>query len=254
MTKFSVLQCLNSQTHLGHKTSEWNPNMASFILGQRLNHHVLDISKQQSSLKRALRVASQTAASVGTDGILFMGKSPKTVGSARAFRSHNPYEQILKNSACSVGASYFNGDTQVWVNGTFTNWQQTSKASNSGFAAAQGSSSRKYVPGLDESHAGAAANPLPESTHTLEVLTNNRMALPSLIFAIGVSNLEQPLREAHKVGIPIIGVLDSDCNPRISNQFIDYIIPGNDDSIRSYAFFCSLISQAIQEGKQKIGA
>ena len=122
------------------------------------------------------------------------------------------------------------------------------------------------MPGLAESHAGAAANLLPESTHTLEtragfrtpsefeVLTNNRMALPSLIFAIGVSNLEQPLREAHKVGIPIIGVLDSDCNPRISNQFIDYIIPGNDDSIRSYAFFCSLISQAIQEGKQKIGA
>ena len=110
------------------------------------------------------------------------------------------------------------------------------------------------MPGLAESHAGTAANPLPESTHTLEVLTNNRMALPSLIFAIGVSNLEQPLREAHKVGIPIIGVLDSDCNPRISNQFIDYIIPGNDDSIRSYAFFCSLISQAIQEGKQKIGA
>ena len=110
------------------------------------------------------------------------------------------------------------------------------------------------MPGLAESHAGAAANLLPESTHTIEVLTNNRMALPSLIFAIGVSNLEQPLREAHKVGIPIIGVLDSDCNPRISNQFIDYIIPGNDDSIRSYAFFCSLISQAIQEGKQKIGA
>lgn len=85
----------------------------------------------------------------------------------------------------------------------------------------------------------------------MQKLTNNRMSLPSLIFAIGVSGLEQPLREAHKVGIPIIAVLDSDCNPRINNQFIDYIIPGNDDSIRSYAFFCALISQAIQEGKAR---
>ena len=75
---------------------------------------------------------------------------------------------------------------------------------------------------------------------------SNQMALPSLIFAIGLSGLEQPLREAHKVGIPIIAVVDSDCNPRINDRFIDYIIPGNDDSIRSYAFFCSLACQAIQ--------
>ena len=76
-------------------------------------------------------------------------------------------------------------------------------------------------------------------------LTTNQLALPSLIFAIGLSGLEQPLREAHKVGIPIIAVVDSDCNPRVNDRFIDYIIPGNDDSIRSYAFFYSLVCQAI---------
>ena len=70
--------------------------------------------------------------------------------------------------------------------------------------------------------------------------------LPNLIFAIGLSGLEQPLREASKVGIPIVAVVDSDCNPRVNDRFIDYIIPGNDDSIRSYAFFCSLVCQAIQ--------
>jgi len=78
-------------------------------------------------------------------------------------------------------------------------------------------------------------------------LTNNRLALPSLIFAVGLSGLEQPLREAHKVGIPIIAVVDSDCNPRVNDRFIDYIIPGNDDSVRSYAFFYSLVCQAIQK-------
>jgi len=84
-----------------------------------------------------------------------------------------------------------------------------------------------------------------EASQSSPVLSN-QIALPSLIFAIGLSGLEQPLREAHKVGIPIIAVVDSDCNPRLNDRFIDYIIPGNDDSIRSYAFFCSLVSQAIQ--------
>jgi hypothetical protein len=81
-------------------------------------------------------------------------------------------------------------------------------------------------------------------------LTTNQLALPSLIFAIGLSGLEQPLREAHKVGIPIIAVVDSDCNPRVNDRFIDYIIPGNDDSIRSYAFFYSLVCQAIGTGSE----
>ena len=84
-----------------------------------------------------------------------------------------------------------------------------------------------------------------EASQSSSVLSN-QIALPSLIFAIGLSGLEQPLREAHKAGIPIIAVVDSDCNPRLNDRFIDYIIPGNDDSFRSYAFFCSLVSQAIQ--------
>ena len=86
------------------------------------------------------------------------------------------------------------------------------------------------------------AGPCPTTTQ----LTNNRLVLPSLIFAIGLSGLDQPLREAHKVGIPIIAIVDSDCNPRTTDRFIDYIIPGNDDSVRSYAFFTSLVCQAIK--------
>ena len=78
--------------------------------------------------------------------------------------------------------------------------------------------------------------------------------MPSLIFAIGISGLEQPLREAHKVGIPVIAVLDSDCNPRVNDRFIDYVLPGNDDSIRSYAFFCSLVCQAINSNLPSVSS
>ena len=83
-------------------------------------------------------------------------------------------------------------------------------------------------------------------------LKKDNLALPSLIFAIGLAGLEQPLQEAHKVGIPIIAVVDSDSNPRKKDCFIDYVIPGNDDSIRSYAFFCSLVCQAIKSSSENL--
>ena len=91
MSQFTVLQCLNSQIHLGHKPSEWNPNIASFLLGYRDNNdtaneanHIFDVSKSCWYLRRALRFASHTAINLGSEGtsnILFMGKSPKKIGS-----------------------------------------------------------------------------------------------------------------------------------------------------------------------------
>lgn len=103
--------------------------------------------------------------------------------------------------------------------------------------------------GLSKVSNAQHSNSGPCSTTTQ--LTNNRLVLPSLIFAIGLSGLDQPLREAHKVGIPIIAIVDSDCNPRTTDRFIDYIIPGNDDSVRSYAFFTSLVCQAIKTSVSK---
>ena len=119
---FTVVQCLNSKIHLGHKSQEWNPNIASYILGERSGNHVFDVSKQLSSLKRALRVVSHTASICGPGSILFLGKSPEKV--SKILRGSNPYEQILKNAATSTGASFFSADSHTWVNGSFTNWNE----------------------------------------------------------------------------------------------------------------------------------
>ena len=258
-TQFTVVQCLNSKIHLGHKSQEWNPNIASYILGERSGNHVFDVSKQLSSLKRALRVVSHTASICGPSSILFLGKSPEKV--SKILRGSNPYEQILKNAATSTGASFFSADSHTWVNGSFTNWNEyiaQNKSTNQGIPAttqSKGQLSKEvvYSPGSeeleqrlsnDEKGLSKASNAGPCPTTTQ--LTNNRLVLPSLIFAIGLSGLDQPLREAHKVGIPIIAIVDSDCNPRTTDRFIDYIVPGNDDSVRSYAFFTSLVCQAIK--------
>ena len=268
-TQFTVVQCLNSKIHLGHKSQEWNPNIASYILGERSGNHVFDVSKQLSSLKRALRVVSHTASICGPSSILFLGKSPEKV--SKILRGSNPYEQILKNAATSTGASFFSADSHTWVNGSFTNWNEyiaQNKSTNQGVPATTQSKGQLakevvYSPGSEEleqrlsndekglskvSNAQHSnAGPCPTTTQ----LTNNRLVLPSLIFAIGLSGLDQPLREAHKVGIPIIAIVDSDCNPRTTDRFIDYIIPGNDDSVRSYAFFTSLVCQAIKTSASK---
>eukprot|EP01046_Picozoa_sp_COSAG06_P071320 COSAG06_NODE_20350_length_797_cov_3646.108727_1_plen_126_part_00 len=110
-TQFTVVQCLNSKIHLGHKSQEWNPNIASYILGERSGNHVFDVSKQLSSLKRALRVVSHTASICGPSSILFLGKSPEKV--SKILRGSNPYEQILKNAATSTGASFFSADSHT---------------------------------------------------------------------------------------------------------------------------------------------
>jgi len=225
---FTVVQCLNSKIHLGHKSQEWNPNIASYILGERSGNHVFDVSKQLSSLKRALRVVSHTASICGPGSILFLGKSPEKV--SKILRGSNPYEQILKNAATSTGASFFSADSHTWVNGSFTNWNE--------YIAQNKANTLCSEPPLGGTKAAELSK--------ISQLTNNRLVLPSLIFAIGLSGLDQPLREAHKVGIPIIAIVDSDCNPRTNDRFIDYIIPGNDDSVRSYAFFTSLLCQAIK--------
>jgi small subunit ribosomal protein S2 len=268
-TQFTVVQCLNSKIHLGHKSQEWNPNIASYILGERSGNHVFDVSKQLSSLKRALRVVSHTASICGPSSILFLGKSPEKV--SKILRGSNPYEQILKNAATSTGASFFSADSHTWVNGSFTNWNEyiaQNKSTNQGVPATTQSKGQLakevvYSPGSEEleqplSNNEKGLSKVSNAQHsnsgpcsTTTQLTNNRLVLPSLIFAIGLSGLDQPLREAHKVGIPIIAIVDSDCNPRTTDRFIDYIIPGNDDSVRSYAFFTSLVCQAIKTSASK---
>jgi hypothetical protein len=86
------------------------------------------------------------------------------------------------------------------------------------------------------------------STH---LLTQRQFSPPSIIFALGIKELEQPLSEAQQIGIPIIAVVDSNCDPSPNGKSFDYIIPGNDDSIRSYALYCNLISNSIREGHEE---
>lgn len=302
MKSLTKKHCLRSQIHLGHSVSEWNPNMSSFLMGQREGSHIFDIPQTLFLLRRALKMVKDVASKDGL--ILFLGRSPSKV--AKIMKKKNPFDKILENAATQCSQPYLTGQTK-WVNGTFTNWEERTRQfsrkaekelrtpclgggsikskslgtkinlNESPSISKPGSVELKFdtykvnssfIPNLGktdktpyyQSDLNLSKNEgfrnSPERTggllkeNKLQKNLGNRFSRPDLIFGIGISELQQPLKEANSVGIPIVGVVDSNQNPFFKDSTIDYIIPGNDDSIRSYAFFCMLISQAILEGKK----
>lgn len=202
---FSVLQCLNSQTHLGHESKKWNPNIAPYILGERIpsvsneaspitDYHIFDVSIQLSCIKRALRVISDTASKCGSESIFLMGSSPKKISTTLRFA--NPYEEILKNSAIASGTSFFSADSQTWVSGSFTNWNEL--ASDRLILTRSGDEMPKVLIGGKAPNSHNQTSQMEDGAFRpddkITQLTSNRLTLPSLIFAIGLSGLEQPLR------------------------------------------------------------
>ena len=240
VSTFTVRQCLQAQLQRGHHPSEWNPAMAPYLRGKRRteegSQHIFDMGSTVSHLRRALHVASLTAAQGGQ--ILFLGKSPVSLPS----RSQSPYGRILETAALSCSQPWFNGDQQSWTTGTFTNWTNYVTVASQR-PSSRATSSSSYGPGTHPT----TPSYLPWQTEASSTAAPS-YSPPSLLFAIGIQGLTQPLREAHSIGIPVIAVVDSDCNPKFADQWVDYPIPANDDSIRGHAFLCALISHAIQEG------
>jgi len=151
-------------------------------------------------------------------------------------RSYKP--GLLERSFDSAGTNS-SGTTQIPQN-------FDGKMDNTPYYSILGAANKAKEKFNSKTNSGGAQG---KSWSNLHKLSGNRFSKPDLIFAIGISELDQPLREASNAGIPIIAVVDSNQNPFIKDRIIDYIIPGNDDSIRSYAFFCMMVSQAINEGK-----
>lgn len=154
-------------------------------------------------------------------------------------RSYKP--GLLERSFDSAGTNS-SGTTQIPQN-------FDGKMDNTPYYSILGAANKAKEKFNSKTNSGGAQFLRGKSWSNLHKLSGNRFSKPDLIFAIGISELDQPLREASNAGIPIIAVVDSNQNPFIKDRIIDYIIPGNDDSIRSYAFFCMMISQAINEGK-----
>ena len=224
---FTMRQLLEAGVHFGHNTRRWNPKMGPFIFGVRNGIHIIDLQQTVPMLYTALNAARTVASDGGR--VLF-------VGTKRAA------SDIVAESARKCGQYYVN---QRWLGGMLTNWKTISQ-------------SIKTLKELEEQLSGEALEGLTKK-ETLQ-LTRQRdkleMALggikemggrPDLVVIIDTNKEDIAIKEAKKLGIPVVGVVDSNSNP----TDIDMPIPGNDDAMRAIQLYCDLFAGAVIDGLQQ---
>ena len=220
----TMRQMLEAGVHFGHQTRFWNPKMAPYIFGHRNKIHIINLEKSLPMFQEAQKYAKQLTANRGT--ILF-------VGTKRQAR------EIVAEEARRCGMPYVE---QRWLGGMLTNFKTVK------------TSIKRLKDMKAQQEAGLDSMSKKEQlmfTREMEKLEKDiggiqdMTALPDAIFMIDVGYHKIAVSEAKKLGIPLIGVVDSNHNP----DGIDYVIPGNDDSARAVALYARGIADAVIEGK-----
>jgi len=223
---FNMRQLLEAGVHFGHQSHRWNPKMAPFIFGSRNNIHIIDLAQTVPLLHQALVKVADVVA--GRGRVLFVGtKRQASDGIAEAAKRSAQY--------------YIN---HRWLGGTLTNWKTISQ-------------SIRRLKQLEELLAGEGKG---RTKKELLQLTRDRDGLnkslggikemgglPDLLFVIDTNKEEIAIAEARKLGIPIVAIIDTNCNP----DGIDFPIPGNDDAGRAITLYCDLIARAAIEGIER---
>ena len=221
LPEFSMRQLLEAGVHFGHQKHRWNPKMERFIFGVRNDIHILDLSQTVPALSRALQLISDTVADGGR--VLFVGTK----------RQAAP----LVAEAAKQSAQYYVNSR--WLGGTLTNWQTISHS----------------IQRLRELEAQEAGQGLTKKELLLLSREKERLDrdlggikdmgnLPNLLFVIDTNKEANAIKEARRLGIPVIAIVDSNSDP----DTVDYAIPGNDDAARALELYVSLVSKAAIDG------
>ncbi len=223
LPEFTMRQLLEAGVHYGHQTARWNPRMGEYIYGDRNGIHILDLTQTVPLLDAALKVVRDTVAKGGR--ILFVGTKRQA-------------QKPVAEAAERCAQFYMN---HRWLGGTLTNWQTVSK-------------SIQRLKQIDEQMAHGAEGLTKKERLNIEREQGKLQAslggiremggVPDLLVIIDVGKEDLAILEAQKLGIPVVGVVDTNCSPK----GVDYIIPGNDDAARAIALYCELIARAALDG------
>jgi len=225
LPEFSMRQLLEAGVHFGHQTHRWNPKMAPYIFGARSNIHIMDLSQTVPLLHQALKQARDVAAKGGR--VLF-------VGTKRAA------SEPVAASAKRCAQYYVN---HRWLGGMLTNWQTVSK-SIARLRELEG------IFGEGGEATGLTKKENLKLTRELEKLDKALGGIkdmggkPDLMFVIDTNKEGIAIKEARRLGIPVVAILDSNCDPEAA----DMPIPGNDDATRAIQLYCDLMADAILDG------
>jgi small subunit ribosomal protein S2 len=216
---------LEAGVHFGHQTRRWNPKMGKFIFGIRNKIHIIDLQKTLKELKKDYKLVRDFAA----DGkeIIFVGTKKQA--------------QIpIKEEAQRCGAFFV---AERWLGGTLTNFE-TLKKSIARYKEIEKMKEDNIFQILSKKEQSQIERERLKLEKSLEGL-KNMTKLPDIMFVVDSNEESTAVLEARKLNIPIVAICDTNCNP----DLVDYPIPGNDDAIRAVKLFCSIIADAILEGK-----
>ena len=226
MSDISMKQLLEAGVHFGHQTSRWNPKMKPYIFGARNGIHIIDLQQTVAMFKDLEAVVRDLAASGGH--ILFVGTKKQA-------------QDAIKEEAVRCGMFHVHNR---WLGGTLTNFTTIRQSIDRLRKIEEMENDPKIVEALTKKEMLGLKREKDKLEQSLGGIKTMRK-LPDAIFVIDPKQEEIAVKEARKLGIPVIAVIDSNCDP----DMVDYKVPGNDDAIRAIRLFCASIADAVIEGK-----
>ncbi|MGH7887592.1 MAG: 30S ribosomal protein S2 [Candidatus Binatia bacterium] len=226
MGDISMKQLLEAGVHFGHQTSRWNPKMKPYIFGARNGIHIIDLQQTVTMFKDLEGVVRDLAASGGH--ILFVGTKKQA-------------QDAIKEEATRCGMFHVQNR---WLGGTLTNFTTIRQSIDRLRKIEEMENDPKIVDALTKKEMLGLKREKDKLELSLGGIKTMRK-LPDAIFVIDPKQEEIAVKEARKLGIPVIAVIDSNCDP----DMVDYKVPGNDDAIRAIRLFCASIADAVIEGR-----
>ncbi len=227
MTTELIKQLLEAGVHFGHQTKRWNPKMRPYIFGEKSGIYIIDLEKTEKLLNQARAFISEVAA---------QGKSVLFVGTKKQA------QEVIEGEAKRCGAFYIN---HRWLGGLLTNFATIKKSIRRFKEIEQmerdgifNSLSKKEIASLNKEREKLLKN-------LSGVIEMDK--LPSAVFVVDSKKEETAVLEAKKLGVPIVALIDTNCNP----DLIDHPVPGNDDAIKSIKLITSFIADSILDGRKR---
>ena len=226
MSTASLIELLEAGVHFGHQTQHWNPKMKQYIYGARNGIYILDLRKTSDLLDAAYEAVREYAAK--GRNVLFVGTKKQAA-------------EVVAEEATRVGAYYIN---RRWLGGMLTNFE-TIRGRVNKLREIEEFSNSGQIDKLPKKEVAQMMRKLGKLTKTLGGIKEMR-GMPDLLVVIDQKKEAIAIAEANKLNIPVVCLADTNADP----DGIDYIVPGNDDAIRSIKLVCAKLADAVLEGKQ----
>lgn len=226
MSYISMKSLLEAGVHFGHQTKRWNPKMSKYVFGARNGIYILDLQKTVQCFNNAYEFVRDM--SKGGSSFLFVGTKKQA-------------QEAVKVAAEKCGAYYVN---QRWLGGALTNFN-TIKSRVARLKELEEMLNTDFIKRFTKKEAALLRKEYEKLEKNLGGIREMKK-IPDVMFVIDIKMEQNAVAEAHKLGIPIVAIVDTNCDP----EQVDFPIPGNDDAIRACQLVANRLADAVEEGKQ----